>query len=95
MKTDYQNNIINRVRQIRNDRNLSQIDISALLDISSGQVGNIETPTRPHKYTLGQLSLLCDEFEINIQDLFLEHSEGLSNEELVRRLINSIIEYEK
>lgn len=95
MKTEYQNSIINKVRQIRNDRKISQIDISVLLNISPGQVGNIETPSRPHKYTLSQLALLCDEFEINIQDLFLENYGNLSKDELIKRLINSIIEYEK
>lgn len=95
MKSEYQNIIVDRIRRIRLSKNYSQQDISAILDISNGQVGNIETPTKTHKYTLSQLAVLCEEFEVNIKDLFLEDTDGLSSEELVKRLINSIIEYEK
>lgn len=95
MKSDYQIFIINKIRKIRMSKKISQLDISELLNISSGQVGNIETPKRSHKYTLSQLHLLCDEFKINIYDLFLDESEELSKDETIRRLINSIIEYEK
>ena len=76
-------------------KDYSQQDVSAVLDISNGQVGNIETPSKPHKYTLSQLSILCDEFKVNIVDLFLDNPSELSSEELIKRLINSIIEYEK
>lgn len=95
MKSEYQNIIVDRIRRIRLSKNYSQQDISAILDISNGQVGNIETPTKTHKYTLSQLAVLCEEFEVNIKDLFLEDTDGLSSEELVKRLINSIIEYEQ
>lgn len=95
MKSEYQNIIVDRIRRIRLSKNYSQQDISAILDISNGQVGNIETPTKSHKYTLAQIAALCDEFNIKITDLFLEDIEGLNSEEVLRRLINSIIEYEK
>ena len=95
MKTDYQNAVVDKIRQLRMQNDYSQQDISAILDISNGQVGNIETPTKSHKYTLAQIAALCDEFNIKITDLFLEDIEGLNSEEVLRRLINSIIEYEK
>lgn len=94
MKTDYQNLIVDKIRRLRLSNSYSQQDIAVILNISNGQVGNIETPTKSHKYTLSQLSRICDEFNIEIVDLFIEKNEGLSCEELINRLINSIIEYE-
>ncbi len=94
MKTDYQNAIVDKVRRLRLSNNYSQQDIALFLGISNGQVGNIETPTKSHKYRLSQLSRICDEFKIRIVDLFLENIDDLTPEELINRLINCIIEYE-
>ena len=95
MKTDYQNAIINKIRRFRFKKNISQYRLETLLGISPGQIGNIETPNRSHKYTLVQLSIICDELGMRMQDLFLDDPDSLSQEDLIRRLINSIIEYEK
>ncbi len=95
MKTDYQNAIIDKIRKLRLAKSISQYRLATAIGISTGQIGNIETPARPHKYTLEQLSIICDEFEIRIQDLFLDNPDSLKQDELVKRLINSIIEYEK
>lgn len=95
MKTEYQNSIVDKIRALRLKRGYSQLTLSSLLDISPGQIGNIETPTRPHKYTLTQLSIICDEFKVPIVSLFLDNSENMSTNEVVQRLINCIIEYEK
>lgn len=95
MKSDYQNAIVNKIRQLRQDKGLSQFQIATMLGISTGQLGNIETPSRPHKYTLAQLSIICEEFGIQIVDLFLDDRQGLVLDDVIKRLINSIIEYEK
>lgn len=93
MKSDYQNTIIDKVRVLRLSHHYSQRDVSAILNISSGQIGNIESPTKSHKYTLAQLSVLCDAFGVNITDLFLDNTVDLTQEEVVRKLIDNIIEY--
>jgi len=95
MKSDYQNAIVNKIRQLRQEKNFSQFYIATAIGISAGQLGNIETTSRSHKYTLSQLSIICDELGIKIEDLFLDSTEELSKEETIKRLINSIIEYEK
>lgn len=95
MKSDYQNQIIDKIRVIRQQNGYSQNQVAAIIDISSGQMGNIESPNRSHKYTLTQLSMICNEFNISIVDIFLENSESLDKTETINRLINSIIEYEK
>lgn len=95
MKSEYQNAIINKIRQLRLSQDVSQFKISTLIGVSTGHVGNIETPTMPHKYTLSQLSMICEELGLKIQDLFLDDISGLSQDETIQRLINCIIEYEK
>lgn len=95
MKTEYQNAIINKVRRLRLAQDISQLKISTLIGVSTGHIGNIETPTKPHKYTLAQLSMICEELDIKIQDLFLDNISNLSQDETIQRLINCIIEYEK
>lgn len=95
MKTSYQNDIVNKIRQIRLSNNASQNQIAVILGVSPGHVGNIETPTYSHKYTLKQLSVLCDEFGVNIESLFINGIENIPQDEIIKRLINCIIEYEK
>lgn len=95
MKTDYQNEIINKVRLLRQSKNISQAKLAAIIGVSTGQIGNIETPTRAHKYTLAQLSIVCDELGIPLENIFIDNVTMLSKDEIVKRLINSIIEYEK
>lgn len=95
MKSDYQNEIINRIRQSRLSKNVSQANLAAAIGVSTGQIGNIETPTRTHKYTLAQLSIVCDELGISLEVLFLGNTTDLPKDEVIKRLINCIIEYEK
>ncbi|MCQ2351380.1 MAG: helix-turn-helix transcriptional regulator [Paludibacteraceae bacterium] len=95
MKTPYQNDIVNKIRQIRLSRNVSQNQVAEILGVSPGHVGNIETPSCSHKYTLKQLSVLCDEFDVNIESLFINGIENIHQDEIIKRLINCIIEYEK
>lgn len=95
MKSDYQNAIVNKIRQLRLSKDISQFKISTLIGVSTGHIGNIESPTKPHKYTLSQLSMICEDMDIKIQDLFLDNASGLSQDEIIKRLINCIIEYEK
>lgn len=95
MKSEYQNSIVDKIRVLRLDLDYSQLKLSYLLGISPGQIGNIETPTKPHKYTLTQIALICDEFNVPIENLFLDDCQNMSTHEVVQRLINCIIEYEK
>lgn len=95
MKTEYQNRIVGRIRKLRLNNNCSQARLSTILGISPGQVGNIETPTRSHKYTISQISAICFEFNERIENLFLTDADKLSPKELIDSLINCIIEYEK
>lgn len=94
MKNDLQNDIIHSIRELRNNDNLSQAGLGEILNISYGLVGNIESTNFSHKYTLKQLQIACKHFEYPFENLFLSEEElALGKNEIVKILINKIIEY--
>lgn len=84
MKSDYQNEIVGRVRLLRMQFGYSQADIAALLNVSNGQIGNIESLKSPHKYTLKQLFIICCEFKYPIEQLFVTDDDYLENIDIVK-----------
>lgn len=96
MKTEYQLHIIRKVKLLRETNGYSQSQLATYLDISPGQMGNIESIKYPQKYTLSQLNKICKLFNITIQSLFIEEKNcGIETSELICLLINKIIEYEE
>ncbi len=93
MKTNYQKEIISRIRKLRENNNVSQAQIADFLGISYGQVGNIESARTSHKYTLAQLYRLCEWFGISITTLFLE-DEIADVDTKIKTLFQNIIAYE-
>ena len=91
MKTEYQNRIIMTLKKLREEKGITQASIAQYLDISAGQLGNIESYKQKHKYTLKQIVMLCEKFDYSVQDLFLQepNSNGSINE-----ILSKIIEYE-
>ena len=94
MKSAIQNDVVFRIRSLREKNGYSQLRIAELLGLSSGQVGNIETPKQPHKYTLAQLEVLSNEFHIPIEQLFCSTAEEASRI-TIKELVHKIIEYQK
>lgn len=93
MKTNFQNEIINRLKSAREKHGLSQANVADNLGISYGQMGNIESPKQNHKYTLAQIYTLCKSLEIPIEDVFLTQEEKQGN--IIDKLVSNIIAYEK
>jgi putative transcriptional regulator len=94
-KSDYQLSIILRIKREREVRGLGQKNIADILKISLGQVGNIESPKYPHKYTLRQLDTLCKHFKMPTEQLFIPDDSYLQdNANITSILIDKIIEYE-
>jgi len=93
-KTEYQQAIITKLRKLREERGYSQQRIAAILGLSNGQVGNIESSKQTHKYTLSQIKTLCDEFNIRIEQIFLEEDD-YKNNNIIDLLIKKIIKYEQ
>lgn len=95
-KTDFQIQIIDKIKELRVSQNMSQAQISEILGLNSaGLIGNIESPRYPHKYTLKQLYVLSTNFEFSFVDLFLQDQINKEiNEDLIELLILKIIEYD-
>ena len=94
MKSAYQNDVIFRIRVLRERNGYSQLRIAELLGLSSGQIGNIETPKQPHKYTLAQLQVICNEFHVPIEQVFCSSAEEAASI-TINDLVHKIIEYQE
>ena len=94
MKTDYQQKVINRIKGFREERGVTQLAFAKLLDISPGQMGNIESYKQPHKYTVRQIVAVCESLGIDIENVLFsdgERSDGCS----VADVVNAIIRYQE
>lgn len=69
-KSDIDLFIINKVREMRLKRNLSQTDIAVHLNLSVGFVGHIESPKFRAKYNIIHLNELAKLFECSPRDFF-------------------------
>ena len=98
MKTesvDYQDAIIQRIKKLREERNISQARLSEILNISRGQVGNIENPRYSHKYTLKQIELICKHLDYPIEKIFIPEMEvAPACSKAIETLIESVVKYE-
>lgn len=92
-KTSYQIEIIFKIKTLREERGISQITLSEILDISRGQVGNIESPKYSHKYTLKQIYTFCKYINYPFVKVFLNDDLTLDNEN-INQLVERIIEYD-
>ena len=61
--------IINRVKQLREERGISQVELSLLMGFSEKFVGNVENPTLAEKYNIRHLNLLAKALKCTIWDL--------------------------
>lgn len=92
---DYQDKIIQTIKRIRVDRDISQAKLSEILGISRGQVGNIENPNYPHKYTLKQIVNVCEKLDVPIEHIFIpEQKVKPECSEVIKGLVDCIIKYE-
>ncbi len=92
---DYQDKIIQTIKRIRIDRDISQAKLSEMLGISRGQVGNIENPNYPHKYTLKQIMTVCEKLDVPIEQIFIpEQKMKPECSEIIKGLVDCIIKYE-
>lgn len=93
MKTEFQSEIVYKLKTAREKSGLSQANVADALGISYGQMGNIESAKQNHKYTLAQIYALCKLLKISIEDVFLTPEEKHGN--IIDKLVSNIIAYEK
>lgn len=75
-KSDIDQYVIDRVKEIRISREISQEGIAAMLDMSRGFIGQIESKNHPAKYNLVHLNKLAIELGCSIKDFFPEKPIG-------------------
>lgn len=95
MKSKYQCQIIYRIRQLREERGYTQSKIAGVIGISNGQMGNIESPKTPHKYTLSHILQICREFQLPVEQIFLEDQDFAKNTDIINLLVEKIVKYEQ
>ena len=92
MKTEYQYKVISRLKKLREEKNYTQASLAKLLEISPGQLGNIESIKQEHKFTLAQILKICDLLEVNIEEVFIvDKKDNIS----IREIINAIVKYQE
>lgn len=89
-KTPFQIDVVDRIRELRRDRGISQSELAAVIEISNGQIGNIESPKFRHKYTLKHLYLISSYFGVSLGYLLT----GVTGEIGTEKLIEALIEYD-
>ena len=92
MKTQFQYEVISKLKKYREEKNYTQASIAKLLGISPGQLGNIESYKQDHKFTLAQIMKICDLLEIDILDILLPER---GTEIEPRKLLEAIVAYQE
>ena len=73
-KTAFEWAVINRVKEIRIEKGLSQYDIATVLGTSSSFIGQVEIQSHTSKYNLNHLNKLAFEWKCSPKDLIPELS---------------------
>ena len=92
---DYQDKVVQTIKKIRLQKNISQAKLSKILGISRGQIGNIENPNYTHKYTLKQIVTICKFIDYPIEKIFIpEMTIAPECSNAINALMESVIRYE-
>lgn len=67
-KTKFELAVIQKVKDIRIEKELTQRDIAAILNFSEGFIGQIESPLHSSKYNLNHLNKLALEMGCSPKD---------------------------
>lgn len=64
--------VIDRVRDIRQEKGISQAELAGRIDVSRGFIGAVENPRQRAKYNLIVLNEIAKVFDCSIRDFFPE-----------------------
>lgn len=77
-KTKFEIAVIDRVKQMREKKGLTQDDIAEMLNTSRGFVGQVESPTSASKYNLNHLNKIAQAIGCSPKDFVPENVIGES-----------------
>ena len=99
-KTEYQLEIILKIKELREANNVSQNGFAIIDDGQPALLGGLEgrnlplsNPKFPHKYTLSQIYKICHYFNITIEQLFISEEDFSKDRDIIDLLIFNIIRY--
>ena len=94
MKSDYQQQVISRIRTLRDKHGVTQLACAGLLGISPRQMGNIDSFKQPHKYTIKQIMIICDALGVEIESVLFSISDN-KQAYSTRDVVDAIIKYQE
>ncbi len=72
MLTEIETFVIERVKKIRTEKNISQADLASLMDVSIGFIGKVESFKYNTKYNLNHINNIAKALNISPKDLLPE-----------------------
>lgn len=72
INTDIEQYVIDKVKEIRTSKGISQAKLAHLIDLSVGFIGNVENPRHIAKYNLNHLNRISKELDVYFKDFFPE-----------------------
>lgn len=73
LKSDIESFVIKKVKDLREQANLSQSELAVKLDVSNGFIGQVESSNYPAKYNLNHINKLAKIFDCSPRDLLPEN----------------------
>lgn len=70
--TDIEQFVINKVKEIRISKGISQAKLAHMIELSVGFVGNVENPTHIAKWNLNHINRISKELDVPFKDFFPE-----------------------
>ncbi|WP_432713624.1 helix-turn-helix domain-containing protein [Pedobacter sp.] len=74
VNTDIEQYVIDKVKEIRTSKGISQAKLAHLIELSVGFIGNVENPKHIAKYNLNHLNRISKEPNVPFKDFFPECS---------------------
>ncbi len=69
LKTKIESFVINEVIKLRTQKNMSQADVAAMLDVTPSFIGKVESPNYAAKYNLNHINKLAEILDCSPKDL--------------------------
>lgn len=69
-KSKIEQYVIDKIKEIRTEKNISQTQLALALETSRGFIGQVESPQSTSKYNLNHLNTIANELEVSIKDFF-------------------------
>lgn len=72
-KTEIEQFVIDKIREIRIQKGYSQDDVAEFLDTSRGFIGQVESPNHPSKYNFNHINKLAIALKCSPKDFLPEN----------------------